>query len=128
MGSRNQDEAINQEATIDIDDIRAYQNSADSDWIFNSAHASHFGGVWERKIGSFRIVLEGTLQMSGQRFLTRDELYTLIVEESAIVKSTYYWEVSSIPEAPQPLCPAMIITLHYSMPHPATTECSMLTA
>ena len=90
VGSRNQDKALNQEATIDIDDIRAYLNSVDSDWIFNPAHASHFGGVWERKIGSVRRVLEGTLQMLGQRCLTRDELHTLLVEASAIVNSTLY--------------------------------------
>ena len=111
VGSRNQDRALNQEATIDIDNIRAYLNSVDSDWIFNSAHASHFGGVWERKIGSVRMVLEGTLQMLGQRCLTRDEFHTSLVEASAIVNCTPLWEVSSDPEAPQPLCPAMILTL-----------------
>ena len=63
VGFRNQHKALNQEATIDIDDIRAYLNSVDCDWIFNPAHASHFGSVWERKIGSVRRVLEGTLQM-----------------------------------------------------------------
>ena len=49
MGSRNQDKALNQEATIDIDNIRAYLNSVDPDWIFNPVHDSHFGGVFERK-------------------------------------------------------------------------------
>ena len=119
VGSRNQDKALNQETTIDIDDIRAYLNSVDSDWIFNPAHASHFGGVWERKIGSVRRVLEGTLQMLGQHCLTRDELHTLLVEASAIVNSAPLWELFSDPEAPQPLCPAMILTLHDSVPYPA---------
>ena len=68
VGSRNQDKALNQEATIDIDDIRAYLNSVDSDWIFNSAHASHFGGVWERKICSVRRVLEGTSNVGSALF------------------------------------------------------------
>ena len=117
VGSRNQDKALNQEATFDIDDIRAYLNSVDSGWIFNPAHTSHFGGV-----GSVRRVLEGTLQMLGQRCLTRDELHTLLVKASAIMNSTPLWEVSSDPDAPQPLCPAMILTLHYSMPHPASPE------
>ena len=119
VGSRNQDKTLNQEATIDIDDIRAYLNSVDSDWIFNPAHASHFGDVWERKIGSVRRVLEGTLQMLGQHCLTRDELHTLLVEASAIVNSTHLWVVSSDLEAPQPLYPAMTFTLHDSVPHPA---------
>ena len=45
VGSRNQGKALNQDATMDINNIRAYLNSVDSDWIFNSARASHFGGV-----------------------------------------------------------------------------------
>ena len=127
MGSRNQDKALNQEATIDIDDIRAYLNSVDSKWIFNPAHASHFGGVWERKIGSVRRILEGALQMLDQHCLTRDELHTLVVKVSAIASSTPLWEVSSDPEAPQPLSPAMILTLCYSMPHPGVFNADSLT-
>ena len=80
------------------------------------------------KIGSVRRVLEGTLQMLGQRCLTRDEFHTSLVEASAIVNSTPLWQVSSDQEAPQPLCPAMILTLCESVPHSALPlECSMLT-
>ena len=119
VGSRNQDKLLNQEATIDIDYIRAYRNSVFSDWMFNPAHASHFGGVWEINVCSVRRVLEGILQMLGQHCLMRDKLHTLLVEASAILNSTPLWKVSSDPEAPQPLCPAMILILCNSVPHPA---------
>ena len=65
------------------------------------------------------LALEGILQILGQRCLTRDEFHTSLVEASAIVNCTPLWEVFSDPEAPQPLCPAMILTLYDSMPHPA---------
>ena len=43
--------------------------------------------------------------------LNRDDLYTLFQEASAIINNTPMWEVSSDPNEPFPLTPAMLLTL-----------------
>ena len=36
-------------------------------WEMNPPHASHYGGVWERKIGSLKRILDATFTQLGQR-------------------------------------------------------------
>ena len=83
------------------------------EWILNPPKASHFGGVWERKIGSFKRIFEASLSTMGPKKLNRDDLYTLFQEASAIINNTPMWEVSSDPNEPFPLTPAMLLTLKY---------------
>ena len=80
-------------------------------WLFNPPGASHFGGVYERKIGSIRRVMEKTLFLAGPRGLTRDEFTTLLCEASAIVNQTPLSSISGHPDDPLPLTPQMLITL-----------------
>ncbi|XP_059086512.1 uncharacterized protein LOC131883153 [Tigriopus californicus] len=84
-------------------------------------HASHFGGVWERKIGSVRPVSEGALLNLHGWTLSRDKLGTLLCEVSAVVKSTPLWEVSHDPNDPMSLTPAMLPTLKIE-PHTSTSK------
>ena len=77
----------------------------------NPPHASAQGGVWERKIGSVRRVLEGSLQLSGNRGVSRDEFVTLLAEAASIVNNTPLWAVSNQPDDPLPLSPASLLTL-----------------
>ena len=66
-------------------------------WELNPTGASHFGGSWERKIGSVRRVLEGAFLSLNNRLLNRDEFSTLLQEASAIVNNTPYgYNISDI--------------------------------
>ena len=100
------------ECNISIEDIKNEVNSHNQcEWILNPPKASHFGGVWERKIGSFKRIFEASLSTMGPKKLNRDDLYTLFQEASAIINNTPMWEVSSDPNEPFPLTPAMLLTL-----------------
>lgn len=116
IGSIKQD----QEA-LNLQEIRKTLKERDCDWVLSPPHASHFGGVWERKIGYVRRVLEGSLVSLGTHVLSRDELLTLLLEATAIVNSTPLWEVSTDPNDPMPLCPAMLLTLKDN-PHKAAQD------
>ena len=92
-------------------ELESLGKDLEATWSFNPPHSSHFGGVWERKIGAIRRALEATLLQHHQdgRALNRDELATLFHEAAAIVNSTPLWEVGG-PTDPQPLNPAMLLT------------------
>ena len=106
---------------VDVEELKDSMKNRGVEWIFNPPYAHHFGGAWERKIGSLRRVLEGTLALSGKRSLTFDELHTFMCECVAVVNSTPLWEVSADPNDPMPLTPAMLLTLRDS-PHPPPPE------
>lgn len=92
-------------------DIQKILDSNDCKWELNPPGASHFGGCYERKIGSIRRVLDGALATMGPRHLSRDEFSTLLQEAASIVNNTPLWEVSYSPEEPFPLTPAHLLTL-----------------
>ena len=50
--------------------------------------------------------------------LSRDEFATLLQEAASVVNNTPLWEVSSSPDDPCPISPAMLLTLHEN-PNPA---------
>ena len=54
------------------------------EFVFNPPSASHFGGVFERQIGTIRKVLSGLLLEQGSS-LTEEGLITLLHEVSAII-------------------------------------------
>ena len=54
---------------------------------FNSPHASHAGGVWERQIRSIRAVLNGMMAGKYNRRLDTHSLHTAFYEAMAIVNS-----------------------------------------
>ena len=95
----------------DNEAMKAYLSDNDCRWEFNPPHSSHFGGVWERKIGQIRRAMDGALLNLRSKLLSRDELHTLLSEAAAIVNATPLWEVSSDPNDPQPLSPSMILTM-----------------
>ena len=81
------------------------------DWELNPPKASHFGGIWERKIGSIRRILDASLLELGSRKLSRDELYTLFQEAACIINNTPLYEISNCPNDPFPITPSMLLTL-----------------
>ena len=54
------------------------------DWKFNPPHSSHFGGSWERHIGTIRKVLNFVLI---NQKLTDDSLCTFLCETEMIINS-----------------------------------------
>ncbi|MES9882784.1 MAG: hypothetical protein ABW185_18100 [Sedimenticola sp.] len=85
-----------------------YKNGAV--WIFNPPHASHMGGVWERMIGVTRRILDSLLTNVAAGKLTHEVLVTLMAEVTAIVNARPLVPVSSDPECPEILSPAMLLT------------------
>ena len=71
----------------------------------NPLQASHMGGVWERKIGSVRRVMEATFALSGNRTFSYDEFTTIIAKAADVVNNTSLWAVSADPNDPMPLTP-----------------------
>lgn len=116
VGSKNQDEE-----NLNLEEVKKSLRDRNCTWHFNPPHASHFDGVWERKIGSVKQVLEASLLTLSLHTLSRDELHTLLLEAAAIVNATSLWEVSSDPKDPMPLSPATILTLKND-PHPSTGD------
>ena len=106
VGTRRQMERIEvgEMVTQDSTDCR-------TEWKFLPPHASHFGGVWERKVGSIKRVFNASLALLGNRFLSREEFHTLIQEAARVVNNTPLGEISSDPNDPLPVCPAALLTL-----------------
>ena len=80
-------------------------------WEFNPPHASHFGGVWERQINTIRHVLDAMFTELGQSQLTHELLVTLMAEVVAIVNARLIAALPSNTDDPQPLSPAMLLTM-----------------
>jgi hypothetical protein len=116
VGAQNQ-----VEDTVSFSALAQLAEARDCHWIFNPPGASHFGGVWERKIGSIRRVLDAVFLQVGQRNLSKDEFDTFVQEAANIVNNTPLWEVSSDPEDPGPNSPAMLLTLRED-PNPPPLE------
>ena len=79
-------------------------------WRLNPVGASHYGGAFERKIGSVRRVLEAFLQPHPHP-LNRDEFYTLLQEAAAVVNSTPLYPVPEGVNEPLALSPSNLLTL-----------------
>ena len=67
-----------------------------TDWLFNPPHGSHFGGIWEREIRTFRKVFQAVLFEQSLR-LTGDSLLTLFCEVESIMNGRPLTPVSDDP-------------------------------
>ena len=73
IGVKNQlDECLNLETII-----KDFSSEALT-WDFIPPAASHFAGVWERRIGSVKRALNAAISQLGERTLSKDEFDTLI--------------------------------------------------
>ena len=97
----------------DFEKARSELSSRGCSWILNTVGASHFGGIYERKIGSIRRILEASIMSYPKSTLDRDELTTLLMETAAIVNATPLYEPSEDPNDPYPITPAMLLTQKY---------------
>ena len=81
-----------------------------SSWIFNPPYAHHFGGAWERMIGSCRRILDAILLENRSKDLTHETLSTFMAEVCAVMNGRPLLPVSTDPESPSVLSPAQILT------------------
>lgn len=81
------------------------------DWIFNTPHASHHGGVWERQIRTVRKVLNAVTK---EQVLTDEGLSTLMCEVEAIINSRPLTNCSSDHLDLEPLTPNHLLIMRSS--------------
>lgn len=72
-------------------------------WHFSPAYASHFGGIWEAGVKSFKQHLH---RVVGSQILTYDEFNTLLCQIEAVLNSRPLCVMSNDPSDPLPLTPA----------------------
>ena len=85
------------------------KNDANIEFVFNPPSASHFGGVFERQIGTIRRVFEGILQAFGNS-LNAESLTTFLYEATAIVNARPLACVNINDETLEPLTPNHLLT------------------
>ena len=110
-----------EQISLPIDQLQSEAVKFCCKWEMNPPKASHFGGAWERKIGSIKRILDFSMKQLGPRALSRDEFHTFLLEASAIINNTPLCEISADPNEPLPISPAMLLTLHDN-PNPAPLQ------
>ncbi|XP_064458882.1 uncharacterized protein LOC135369153 [Ornithodoros turicata] len=96
--------------------VETFLNEQDCTWIFNTPHSSHMGGAWERMIGMARRILDSMLLNEAVASFSHEVLTTFLAEVTAIINCRPLVPVSSDPECPSVLTPAMILTQKQSPP------------
>ena len=96
---------------MDQKKIERYAKEEGCEWVMNPPHASHFGGVWERQIGTIRRVLDAMFAQLGSTQLSHELLVTLMAEVTAIVNARPITPIPSDADDPRPLSPAMLLTM-----------------
>lgn len=79
-------------------------------WIFNYPHSSHMGGAWECMIGVTQRILDSMMMTTSLARLSHEVLTTFMAEVLAIVNARALIPVSTDPESPSILTPAMLLT------------------
>ncbi|XP_075436064.1 uncharacterized protein LOC142472776 [Ascaphus truei] len=100
--------------------IQKYLRDQECTWMFNSPHSSHMGGAWELMIRVARRILDSMMLKTDLAQLSHEVLMTFMAEVSAIVNARPLVPVSTDPESPSILTPAMLLTQKVgSIPVPA---------
>ena len=88
---------------INAEEVSVRREALSIKWEFNPPHASHFGGVWERRAGAARRVMEGMMQELHMKTLDKESFVTLLAEVSRIINFTPLWVTSWDIDEPAPL-------------------------
>ena len=95
---------------IDAEEVRKYAREQGIIWKFNPPHASHWNGVIESQIRTVRKALDAMFLQFGDSQLTSELLSTFFAEVVGIVNSRPLTAVSTDPDSPEVLSPAMLLT------------------
>ena len=77
---------------------------------YSIPHASRFGGVGGRQIGTIRYIVDAMLFELGLQELTDELLDSLVLEVAAIVNAHPITAIPAEINEPQPMSPAMLLT------------------
>ncbi|XP_076879123.1 uncharacterized protein LOC143527737 [Brachyhypopomus gauderio] len=102
--------------------VDRYLQEQQCKWVFNPPHSSHMGGTWERMVGVARRILDCMLLQNRSSHLTHEVLTTFMAEVTAVINSRPLIPVSSDPEAPVILSPAVLLTQKTGTPPPPPGE------
>ena len=92
MATRNDSNEIDQNAFTEIQNIWEKQGKI---WDVNPPLASHFGGVWERKIGQMRRLIEAHMLSEENKTMDKEQFTTMLLHAASIVNSTPLWDPPS---------------------------------
>ncbi|KAJ7997080.1 hypothetical protein DPEC_G00225210 [Dallia pectoralis] len=106
-----------EKSSFSPESVQKYLKEQSCVWVFNPPHASHMGGAWERMIGMARRILDCMLLEHKSR-LTHEVLTTLMAEVTAVMNARPLVPVSSDPDSPLILSPAMLLTQKTGTPPP----------
>ncbi|XP_030605166.1 uncharacterized protein LOC115793807 [Archocentrus centrarchus] len=100
------------ELGLDTDNtaVGNYLQARGCSWVFNPPHASHMGGSWERLIWVARRILDAMLLQKGPTSLNHEVLSTFMAEVMAIINARPLVPISTDPDCPAILTPAMLLT------------------
>ena len=103
---------------LDVHKVRKYVQEEGCKWQLNPPHASNFGGVWERQIGTIRRIIDAMFVEIGNKQITNELLVTFMAEVTAIVNARPIATIPSDVDEPQPLSPSMLLTMKNRTPGP----------
>ena len=96
---------------IKVEKIRDLLAKNQCEFLFNSPHSSHMGGIWERHIRTIRSILTVMLNQHGNR-LDTSTLRTFLYEVMAIINSRPITAQDlNDPCGPEPLTPNHFLTM-----------------
>ncbi|XP_062603438.1 uncharacterized protein LOC134265202 [Saccostrea cucullata] len=90
--------------------VKSFLKEQGAIWKFNKPFSSHMGGAWERLIGVIRRIIDSILLDAKHTKLTHEVLCTFMAETTAIVNARPLVPLSTDPEAPCILSPAVLLT------------------
>ncbi|XP_024909242.1 uncharacterized protein LOC112486514 [Cynoglossus semilaevis] len=95
---------------LNINTVKNYLQEKGCSWMFNPPHASHMGGSWERLIGVARHILDAMFLQAGPTRFTHEVLSTFMAKVIAIMNARPLVNISTDPDMPMVLTPAMLLT------------------
>ena len=106
-----------------LDESKLYKFGLERDiqWYFNTPHASHMGGVWERQIRTIRRILTSLLNEHKDK-VTDETIETLFCEVESMINSRPMTKVSEDPMDEEVITPNQILMLNEARYNPKYYE------